>query len=327
MAKGSSKRSLTDIQKEINNTYGDNAITQGFDNVLDRPRIPTGVRALDKILGGGLPRGHMAEFFGPEMSGKSSISVHFMAEAQKVGEVALIDLENSFDPVRAEAIGVDVSRILVTQPESAEAALDILDMLLDSDEIAAVVIDSVAGLTPRAEIEGDFGDSHVGLQARLMSQATRKLMGKMRSTQSQAVILWINQIREKIGSMVYGPQTTTTGGRALKFWCDTRVEVVRTGAVKQGEDVIGHTVKVKTAKNRYAPPFQTATFEILYDSGISNEGTILDEAIDAGIIKKSGAWFAHVSTGENIGQGRPNVLRRLKEDRELFEEIVGTLKE
>ena len=319
-----SKKSLSAIQAEINKLHGDNTLTSLSEDInVDVDRIPTGILALDNILGGGFPVGKMVELYGNHGSGKSSISMKFMAEAQKRGKCVLIDLENAFDPHMAENSGVNLDELMVAQPESAESALEMIEMILGADDVAAIVVDSVAGLVPRAEIEGSYGDAHVGLVARLISQAMRKLGAAQRSEHSEVVVVWINQIREKIGGMGYGPQTDSTGGRGLKFWCSTRVEVARTGQVKQGDDIVGHTVKVKTTKNRFAPPFQTASFDILYDSGISNESTLLDMAIDAGVIKKSGAWFADAATGENLGQGKLKVLEVLREDQELYNKIMG----
>jgi recombination protein RecA len=318
-----SKKSLSVIQQEINKIHGDNTIVSLSDSIDTHiDRIPTGILALDRILGGGFPVGKMVELYGNHGSGKSSIATRFMAEAQQRGKCVLIDLENAFDPLMAENSGVNLSDLMVAQPESAESALEMVEMILGADDVSAVVIDSVAGLVPRAEIEGSYGDAHVGLVARLISQAMRKLAAAQRSEGSDVIVVWINQIREKIGSMGYGPQTDSTGGRGLKFWCSTRVDVARTGAVKQGDDIIGHTVKVKTTKNRFAPPFQTATFDILYDSGISNESTLLDLAIDAGLIKKSGAWFADAETGENLGQGKLKVLERMVDDKDLYDRLM-----
>jgi recombination protein RecA len=318
-----SKKSLSSIQEEINKLHGDNTMTAlSGEADLHVDRIKTGVLALDNILGGGFPTGKMVELYGNHGSGKTSIAMKFMAQAQERGKCVLIDLENAFDPTMAENSGVNLDDLMVAQPDSAESALEIVEMVMGADDVAAIVVDSVAGLTPRAEIEGDYGDAHVGLVARLISQALRKLGAAQRAEGSDVITVWINQIREKIGGMGYGPQTDSTGGRGLKFWCSTRVEVARTGQVKQGDDVIGHTVKVKTTKNRFAPPFQSATFDILYDSGICNESTLLDLAINAGLIKKSGAWFADAETGENLGQGKLKVLDVLREDRERYDNLM-----
>lgn len=319
-----SKKSLSAIQAEINKLHGDNTMQNLSDDVeIHVDRIPTGVLALDNILGGGFPVGKMVELYGNHGSGKTSIATKFMAQAQGRGKCVLIDLENAFDPTMAENSGVHLDDLVVAQPDSAESALEIVEMVMGADDVAAIVVDSVAGLTPRAEIEGSYGDAHVGLVARLISQALRKLAAAQRAEGSDVIVVWINQIREKIGGMGYGPQTDSTGGRGLKFWCSTRVEVARTGQVKQGDDIVGHTVKVKTTKNRFAPPFQTATFDILYDRGISNESTLLDLALANGLIKKSGAWFADANTGENLGQGKLKVLDVLTEDRDLYDRLLG----
>ena len=316
------KKTLDSIQAEINKIHGENSIVSLSDGVnTSIDRIPTGILALDNILGGGFPVGKMVELYGNHGSGKSSIATKFMAEAQKRGKCVLVDLENAFDPFVAENSGVNLDDLMVAQPESAEAGLEVVEMLLSASDVSAIVIDSVAGLVPRAEIEGSYGDAHVGLVARLLSQAMRKLSSAQRAEQSEVIVIWINQIREKIGSMGYGPQTDSTGGRALKFWCSTRVEVARVGAVKQGEDIVGHTVKVKTTKNRFAPPFQTANFDILYNKGISNESTLIDLAIKKGLIEKGGAWFTVVSTGEKV-QGKNSLIELFESDAELYQEIL-----
>lgn len=316
------KKTLDSIQAEINKIHGENSIVSLSDGVnTSIDRIPTGILALDNILGGGFPVGKMVELYGNHGSGKSSIATKFMAEAQKRGKCVLVDLENAFDPFVAENSGVNLDDLMVAQPESAEAGLEVVEMLLSASDVSAIVIDSVAGLVPRAEIEGSYGDAHVGLVARLLSQAMRKLSSAQRAEQSEVIVIWINQIREKIGSMGYGPQTDSTGGRALKFWCSTRVEVARIGAVKQGEDIVGHTVKVKTTKNRFAPPFQTANFDILYNKGISNESTLIDLAIKKGLIEKGGAWFTVVSTGEKV-QGKNSLIELFESDAELYQEIL-----
>lgn len=319
-------RSLEEIQAEIAKTHGERAVVVlGEDADLSIERIPSGIIALDIALGGGYPKGKMVEIFGPEGSGKSSISLRLMAEAQKFGRCVYIDAENSFDPMIAASSGVDLDSLVVSQPESSEQTLEIIEMVLGADDVSAIVVDSVAGMVPRAELEGDYGDSHVGLQARLMSQGMRKINSIMQANESDVILVWINQIRDKIGVMGYGPQTTTTGGRALKFWCSTRIDVAKVGQVKQGEEVIGHSVRAKIVKNRYAPPFRSANFDILYDSGISNESTLLDLAIAKGIIKKSGAWFADAETGENLGQGKLKVIELIREDKELYKRLLDTV--
>jgi recombination protein RecA len=319
------KTTLAEVQKKINKEQGDRALVALGDNLsVEVERIPTGILAVDTMVGGGFPRGKNIELMGPEGSGKTSIALRYIGEAQKFGSCVFIDLENALDPNMAISSGVNLDELFVAQPESAESALQIVEDCLGASDVSAIVIDSVAGLTPNAEINGDFGDSHVGLVARLMSQALRKLTAQMRSEKSDVTVIWINQLREKIGGMPsFGPQTTTTGGRALRYYSSIRLEVARTGPVKQGEDIIGHTVKVKSVKNRFAPPYQTATFDILYDRGISNESTLLEMALDKGLIKKSGAWFADAETGENLGQGKLKILELLSEDKELYERILA----
>ena len=317
-------KNLSDIQKEINKLHGENTLMALGDQDMSIDRIPTGILAVDEILGGGFPVGKMVEVYGTHGGGKTSIAMKFIAEAQKRGKCVLIDLENAFDPHVAENSGVDIENLFIAQPDSAENTLEMVEALVTANDVAAIIVDSVAGLSPRAEIEGSIGDSHVGLVARILSQAMRKINATYRSEESKVVIVWINQIREKIGMMGYGPTTDSTGGRSLKFWCSTRLEVSRTGAVKQGEDIIGHTVKVKTVKNRFAAPFQTSNFDILYDSGISNESTLVDLAVAADLIKKGGAWFTVTSTGEKV-QGKPALLELLRSDQDLYNELLSQL--
>lgn len=254
-------------------------------------------------------------------SGKTGIAMQFVAEAQKHGKCVLIDLENAFDPYVAENSGIAVPDLWVAQPDTAEKTLEMINSLIAAEDVSAIIVDSVAGLTPRAELDGDIGDSHVGLIARILSQGMRVINSTYRQEQSKVIVVWINQVREKIGMMGYGPTTDSTGGRSLKFWCSTRLEVARTGAVKQGEDIIGHTVKVKSVKSRFAAPFQTASFDILYDSGISNESTLLDLAVAAGLVQKGGAWFTFTSTGEKV-QGKPAALEVLRNDEALFNTLL-----
>lgn len=306
---------LSAIQKEINKNQGDRALVKMSDDlVVDIPRIPTGVLAVDKILGGGFPRGKTIEVFGRESGGKTSLALRFTGQAQKFGSVVYIDLENALDPTIAANSGVNMNELFLSQPESAENALEIVEACIGAEDVSAIIVDSVAGMTPAAEIRGDMGDSHVGLAARLMSQALRKLTTKMRVEGSNVTVVWINQVREIINSMPGMPNTTTPGGRALKFYSSVRLEVARTGQIKQGDEVIGHTVKVKTVKNRYYPPYKTATFDIMYDSGISNASTVVDLAVEAGLIDKGKAgWFTVLSTGEKV-QGRPALLKMLEDD-------------
>ena len=280
--------------------------------------IPTGALSLDLALGvGGLPRGRVVEIFGPESSGKSTLAMHVVAEAQRNGGIcAYIDAEHAMDPIYAKAIGVDIDQLLISQPDTGEQALEIADMLVRSGAIDVLVIDSVAALTPRAEIEGEMGDSHVGLQARLMSQALRKLTGNLNKTNTIAI--FINQLREKIGVM-FGSPETTPGGRALKFYSSVRLDIRRIESIKDGVEVVGNRTRVKVVKNKCAPPFKQAEFDIMYSRGISREGSTLDMGVDLGIIKKSGAWFTY--DGEQLGQGRENAKNFLSNNPEVMVEI------
>jgi recombination protein RecA len=282
--------------------------------------IPTGSLALDLALGvGGVPRGRIVEIFGPESSGKTTLALHIIAEAQKAGGlVAFIDAEHALDPTYAEAIGVDLENLYFSQPDNGEQALEIADTLVRSGAIDVVAIDSVAALVPRAEIEGEMGDSHVGLQARLMSQALRKLSGSLSRSGTTAV--FINQLREKIGVM-FGSPETTPGGRALKFYSSVRLDIRRIGALKVGNDTVGNQTRVKVVKNKVAPPFKMVEFDIMYGEGISKEGSLLDVAIEHDVIQKSGAWFAYGE--ERIGQGRENAKQFLKGHDEVRERILG----
>jgi len=280
--------------------------------------VPTGALALDLALGvGGLPRGRVVEIFGPESSGKSTLAMHVVAEAQRNGGTcAYIDAEHAMDPIYANNIGVDVDELLISQPDTGEQALEIADILVRSGSIDVIVIDSVAALTPRAEIEGDMGDTHVGLQARLMSQALRKITGNLNKTDT--ICIFINQLREKIGVM-FGSPETTPGGRALKFYSSVRLDIRRIETLKDGAEMVGNRTRVKVVKNKVAPPFRQAEFDIMYGKGISREGSLLDIAVDRDIVKKSGAWYTY--EGEQIGQGRENVKKFLIENPELVMEI------
>jgi len=280
--------------------------------------IQTGALALDVALGvGGLPRGRVIEIFGPESSGKSTLAMHVVAEAQRNGGIcAYVDAEHAMDPVYARAIGVDIDQLLISQPDTGEQALEIADMLVRSGALDVVVIDSVAALTPRAEIEGEMGDTHVGLQARLMSQALRKLTANLNRTNT--IMIFINQLREKIGVM-FGSPETTPGGRALKFYASVRLDIRRIESIKDGAEVVGNRTRVKVVKNKVAPPFRQAEFDIMYGKGISREGSLLDMAVDMGIIKKSGAWFTY--DGEQLGQGRENAKGFLANNPEIMVEV------
>lgn len=286
--------------------------------------VPTGALTLDVALGvGGVPRGRVMEIYGPESSGKTTVALHILAEAQKMGgTAAFIDAEHALDPSYAKKLGVDIDNLLISQPDTGEQALEIAEALVRSGAVDIIVVDSVAALVPRAEIEGEMGDAHVGLQARLMSQALRKLTGV--TSKSNAIIVFINQIREKVGVMFGNPEITP-GGRALKFYASIRLEVRKTETIKQGADIVGVRTRVKVVKNKVAPPFKQADFDIMYGEGISREGSIIDIGTDMDIIEKSGAWYSY--KGERLGQGRENVKEYLKEHREIMAEIEGKLRE
>jgi recombination protein RecA len=304
---------------QIEKQFGKGSIMRMGDNVsMGIEAIPTGALALDLALGiGGLPRGRIVEVFGPESSGKSTLAMHCVAEAQRNGGIcAYIDAEHAMDPVYAKAIGVNIDDLLISQPDTGEQALEIADMLIRSGALDVLVVDSVAALTPRAEIEGEMGDSHVGLQARLMSQALRKLTATL--NKSDTIAIFINQLREKIGVM-YGSPETTPGGRALKFYSSIRLDIRRIETIKDGTDMIGSRTRVKVVKNKCAPPFRQAEFDIMYGTGISREGSLLDVSVDLGFVKKSGAWFTY--EGEQLGQGRENVKTFLRENPQLMIEI------
>ncbi|WP_206811869.1 recombinase RecA [Paradesulfitobacterium ferrireducens] len=285
--------------------------------------ISTGALALDIALGvGGVPRGRVVEIYGPESSGKTTVALHIVAEAQKLGGVAaFIDAEHALDPVYARALGVNIDDLLVSQPDTGEQALEICEALVRSGAVDVVIVDSVAALVPRAEIEGEMGDSHVGLQARLMSQALRKLTGAI--SKSRTCVVFINQIREKVGVM-FGSPETTTGGRALKFYATIRMDVRRIDSLKQGQDVVGNKTRVKVVKNKVAPPFKQAEFDIMYGQGISREGSIVDIGTETNIINKSGAWYSY--NGERLGQGRENVKEFLRQHPEIAAEIEGKIR-
>jgi recombination protein RecA len=304
---------------QIEKQFGKGAVMRMGESLsMQIEAIPTGALALDIALGiGGLPRGRVVEIFGPESSGKSTLAMHVVAEAQRNGGIcAYVDAEHAMDPVYARAIGVNVDDLLISQPDTGEQALEIADMLIRSGALDVIVIDSVAALTPRAEIEGDMGDSHVGLQARLMSQALRKLTATL--NKSDTIAIFINQLREKIG-VLYGSPETTPGGRALKFYSSVRLDIRRIESIKSGAEVIGNRTRVKVVKNKCSPPFKQAEFDIMYGKGISREGSLLDVAVDLGIIKKAGAWYTY--EGEQLGQGRENAKTFIAENLEVMIEI------
>jgi recombination protein RecA len=304
---------------QIDKQFGAGAVMKMSDkSIVGIDAISTGALALDLALGiGGLPRGRVVEIFGPESSGKSTLAMHVVAEAQRNGGIcAYIDAEHAMDPIYAAAIGVDVDELLISQPDTGEQALEITDMLVRSGAIDVVVIDSVAALTPRAEIEGEMGDTHVGLQARLMSQALRKLTGNLSKTNT--VCVFINQLREKIGVM-FGSPETTPGGRALKFYSSVRLDIRRIESIKDGVEVVGNRTRVKVVKNKVAAPFRLCEFDIMYGKGISREGSLLDVGVELGFVKKSGAWFTY--EGEQLGQGRENAKQFLHDNPEIMVDI------
>ena len=312
-------KSLDMALGQIEKQFGKGAIMRlGERGNVGVEAIPTGALALDLALGiGGLPRGRIVEIFGPESSGKSTLAMHVVAEAQRNGGTcAYIDAEHAMDPVYASAIGVNVDDLLISQPDTGEQALEIADMLIRSGALDVLVIDSVAALVPRAEIEGEMGDTHVGLQARLMSQALRKITGNL--NKSRTIAVFINQLREKIGVM-FGSPETTPGGRALKFYSSVRLDIRRIESLKDGAEIVGNRARVKVVKNKVAPPFKQAEFDIMYGKGISREGSLLDIGVDLGIIKKSGAWFTY--EGEQLGQGRENAKTFLSENLDMMLEI------
>ena len=305
---------------QIEKQFGTGAVMKmGDKGTLSIETVPTGALALDLALGiGGIPRGRVVEIFGPEGSGKTTLATHVVAEAQRNGGIcAYIDAEHAMDPTYARAIGVDVDELLISQPDTGEQALEIADMLIRSGALDVVVIDSVAALTPRAEIEGEMGDSHVGLQARLMSQALRKLTSNL--NKSKTICIFINQLREKIGVM-FGSPETTPGGRALKFYSSVRLDIRRIEAIKDGVEIVGNRTRVKVVKNKCAPPFRQAEFDIMYGRGISREGSVVDLGVDLGIVKKSGAWYTY--EGEQLGQGRENAKKFLADNPEVMVEIT-----
>jgi recombination protein RecA len=314
------KKALAAALGQIEKQFGKGSVMRLGDGtgIRDIEAVSTGSIGLDVALGiGGLPKGRVVEIYGPEASGKTTLTLHVVAEAQKTGgTAAFVDAEHALDPGYAEKLGVNVDELLVSQPDTGEQALEITDMLVRSGAVDIIVIDSVAALTPKAEIEGEMGDSHMGLQARLMSQALRKLAGNIK--RSNAMVIFINQIRMKIGVM-FGSPETTTGGNALKFYASVRLDIRRIGALKKGDEVIGNQTRVKVVKNKVAPPFKMAEFEILYGEGISREGEIIELAVDQGIIDKAGSWYSYGS--DRIGQGKENVREYLKANPEISNDI------
>jgi recombination protein RecA len=313
------EKALETAMTQVERQFGKGSIMKlGSRPVVDVPVISTSSLALDKALGiGGLPRGRVIEIYGPEASGKTTLALHAVAEAQKKdGIAAFIDAEHALDTAYAKRLGVNCDDLLVAQPDTGEQALEIADMLVRSGAIDVLVIDSVAALVPRAEIEGEMGDSHMGLQARLMSQAMRKLTGTISKTMTS--IIFINQIRMKIGVMFGNPETTT-GGNALKFYSSVRLDIRRIGQIKDGQEVVGNRTRVRVVKNKMAPPFTDAEFDIMYGEGISKPGDLIDVGVEAGIIDKSGSWYSH--SGERIGQGRENVKKFLKDNPDLYESM------
>lgn len=322
------ERLLKSAVEQIQKSFGDGAIMKlGENQRMNISSISTGSLNLDLALGiGGVPRGRIVEIYGAESSGKTTLALNIIAQAQKEGGIAaFIDAEHALDPVYAKALGVNIDDLLISQPDTGEQAMEIVELLVRSSAIDVIVIDSVAALVPKSEIDGEMGDQQMGLQARLMSKALRKLTGSI--GKSETVVVFINQIREKIGgfSFVPGVQTTTSGGRALKFFSTIRMEVKKVGQIKQSDDVVGNEVLVKVTKTKVAPPFKEARFNIMYGTGISKEGEILDLAIELQICKKSGAWFSYGDT--KLGQGKINVENLLKENKELFEEIKAKVLE
>ncbi|WP_446724959.1 recombinase RecA [Nocardiopsis sp. N85] len=325
MASGDREKALETALAQIERQFGKGSVMRLGDD--DRPpieSIPSGAIALDVALGiGGLPRGRIVEIYGPESSGKTTVALHAVANAQKAGGIAaFVDAEHALDPDYAGKIGVDTDNLLLSQPDTGEQALEIVDMLIRSGAVSVIVIDSVAALVPRAEIEGEMGDSHVGLQARLMSQALRKIAGALHQTNTTAI--FINQLREKVGVM-FGSPETTSGGRALKFYSSVRLDVRRIETLKDGTDAVGNRTRVKVVKNKVAPPFKQAEFDILYGVGISREGSLIDLGVENGIVRKSGAWYTY--DGTQLGQGKENARNFLRENSDIANEVEKKIKE
>lgn len=315
------KNALMIIEKQ----FGKGAVMQLGETANQKiPVVSTGIMSLDIALGvGGLPKGRIIEMYGPESSGKTTVALHVVAQVQKSGGiVSYIDAEHALDPVYAKKLGVDIDSLYISQPDNGEQALEIAESMLRSNAIDLVVIDSVAALVPKAEIDGVMGDSHMGLQARLMSQALRKLTGI--TNKSNAIVIFINQLRQKIG-VVYGNPETTTGGRALKFYASVRIDIRKADALKNGEEIYGNKTKVKIAKNKVAPPFKVCEFDIIYGEGVSREGDVLDLAVNLGLVNKSGAWYSY--NDARIGQGRENAKKFLKENPDIFEKLEAQIRQ
>ena len=319
------KKALEMAMSQIEKQFGKGSVMKlGEFKAMEIEAIPTGSLSLDIALGiGGVPRGRIIEVYGPESSGKTTLALHVVAEAQKMGgEAAFIDAEHALDPVYAKKLGVDIDNLIVSQPDTGEQALEITESLVRSGALDVIVVDSVAALVPKAEIDGDMGDSHMGLQARLMSQALRKLAGALNKTKT--VLIFINQLREKIGVMFGNPETTT-GGRALKFYASVRMDIRKIENIKQDGEIKGSRARVKVIKNKVAPPFREAEFDIMYGEGISKEGNVLDMAVNLDIIEKAGSWFSY--NGEKIGQGRENVKKYLRENPDILEEVENKVRD
>lgn len=319
------ERALTAALSQIERQFGKGAMMRLGDNPQARiPSISTGSLGLDIALGiGGLPRGRIVEIYGPESSGKTTLTLQVIAEAQRNGGTcAFIDAEHALDPIYAQALGVDIENLLVSQPDTGEQALEICDMVVRSGAVDVVIVDSVAALTPKAEIEGDMGDHHVGLQARLMSQALRKMAGNIKH--SNTLVVFINQIRMKIGVM-FGSPETTTGGNALKFYSSVRLDIRRIGAIKEGDEVVGSETRVKVIKNKVAPPFKQTEFQIMYGTGIYRLGEVIDLGVQQGLVDKAGAWYSY--KGDKIGQGKKNACEYLAQNAEIAEEIESALRQ
>ena len=319
------KKALEMAMSQIEKQFGKGSVMKlGEFKAMEIEAIPTGSLSLDIALGiGGVPRGRIIEVYGPESSGKTTLALHVVAEAQKMGgEAAFIDAEHALDPVYAKKLGVDIDNLIVSQPDTGEQALEITENLVRSGALDVIVVDSVAALVPKAEIDGDMGDSHMGLQARLMSQALRKLAGALNKTKT--VLIFINQLREKIGIMFGNPETTT-GGRALKFYASVRMDIRKIENIKQDGEIKGSRARVKVIKNKVAPPFREAEFDIMYGEGISKEGNVLDMAVNLDIIEKAGSWFSY--NGEKIGQGRENVKKYLRENPDILDEVENKVRD